>query len=393
MFVRYEPKPEEPGMRHAVGPVEVWRLPEKRKIADLFEGAQVVDDVALDDSGRCLVVREGKVFLAEVNAGSVLQELPGVPTDWTSACVRNDRLVLIDGQHTCVLYDLNAKSVVTRIPMQAQLWGLGDSFFLLQALEPNPAGGLRYATIRAYDARTGVPLPHLDVLKSARSAQVSPNGGVLVLDRESEFTFCDPTTGRVLWTLSYPVLEDRSSGGGWTRFELGGKVFAQDYLGLDGVHGTARWSVADGRVIAPRPSVVRDIMDREVDPTERFAVAERTYQKPRWQVWLAAQVQWASWKLGYSPWSIDEFATTTELVDHPSDRPYGLLGRGHLWGSFSPDGSACIAASEDGLIHYYDLPPSRNWAWLVSYGFAPAVLLGLITSIVARRRRRPVLIA
>ena len=36
MFARQEPKPGEPSTSHTVGPVEVWRLPEKRKIAELF---------------------------------------------------------------------------------------------------------------------------------------------------------------------------------------------------------------------------------------------------------------------------------------------------------------------------------------------------------------------
>jgi hypothetical protein len=364
-------------LRRYVGPIEFWRMPEMVKVREAFTARDVFGWPRPDEQGRIVLVRDGKAWLADFNAGELLNELPGVEAKQSSWHLFNDRLISIRDD-TAVVYDLTSKRVVASYPGQESAMQISGKLWGLRAVVPTrPIAYLRLGKISVIDVESGQVDHRFDHIGPFSGVQASPNGATAVVSAGQEVVVCDLPSGRRLWSMPSPARAE-------LQFEQGSTVLVAHVLDSRRRPGTARWDARDGTVIdplpAPSPSLGYAHFTRNVAKDGRYALEEISYKKG------PIALQLSRWTYGVERW--------LGVSDRrgPKDRNrFGQvrdLRSGEVVGAYSfepwddliaPDASGFVSFSTDDFeanrFRYYRLPPTPDWSWLVRWGVWPAVVM------------------
>jgi hypothetical protein len=148
---------------------------------------------------------------------------------------------------------------------------------------------------------------------------------------------------------------------------------------VDGRIAVARWDASDGRVISPLP-------DRPYVPVSADLLNGRPYllhyddakqvRAPArlWQIVNDVGISWNGVVLPPR--------RTLRFVDTETGKPFGRIATGHFVSGLADDRG--FAIHEESRVAYYEMPPRRDYWWLVAWSIGP---IAFVYSMRLLRRR------
>jgi hypothetical protein len=240
------------------------------------------------------------------------------------------------------------------------------------------------------DAHTGEPLDMIHrTYVDCGGGRRSPNGAYSLAftqtDEHHPPGLYDNATGELRWAFGPQFAAVISPFGSPLHFSDDSREVRLVYE--NGRHrlGTARWSAADGRLLALLPA---DIAPRVEEAFPYFSTLDEDWSlightaPSLWsRVPQSIRARLAAWWPKLSAWP--EWTQDLAIVDNARDRIVGTMPKPWDRPWLTPDGKGIITPDEH-EIRRYDLPPPRNEWWLLGWGIAPALSLRLLAELRSR---------
>jgi hypothetical protein len=369
-----------------VGPIEFWRIPDLTKVREVFTANDAIDSTRPDASGRIVVIRDDKAWLANFDTGELLEELPGVETEECSRLLFKDRLFWVH-DNTTYIYDLSTKQVLASYPDHDGVAHMSDTLTVLRSKAYVYRGDWALPKSTVLNTATGQPDHRFEREESIEKVELSPDGRIAVVFTADQFSVCDVSTAKAMWSTPRPAVDLDD-----IRFEEKSSVLAMDCLDEWAAPKTARWRVATGEVINPVPGMVSGVLDRTPDEQERYALDHRDIEKGRLTLALDRGTFHLRPFMGQQnvPWPEDH-QSVLSMHDLKADRQIGVYAYEYCTDFLAPDGLSFVAFTiEDygkNQLRYYRLPPRRDWWGLLRWAFLPPVLLLTLRWVLSLRRR------
>lgn len=384
MLLRQVTPGSRPDGHEQFGPIEFWRLPERTKVREVFTGADAIPDSRPDALGRMIVIRDEIAWLADFDSGRLLEELPGVETKSCQPNLCNDRLIWVRDQ-TAFVYDLTSKRVLASYPGQRWAEQISGSLWSLPAAVPNGSGGFISGDATVLDLATGELDHRFDALAPIKSVMGSPDGKFAVIKTATTVVVCELASGKQLWSMPLPKA-------GYLRFEMESAVVLAHVLDEKNQIRTARWRAKDGTVIDTLPDHGSRWAERSADAKGRYSLDHRSFQKgPVLHAFSRGMYEVKRWMRLKTPhWPLDR-NWIWEVRDLKADKVLGVYSYEQSIDLIAPDGSGFVVVSEDDYeahrVRYYELPPGRDWWWLLQWGVLPPALFVMLRWGLGTRRR------
>jgi hypothetical protein len=359
-----------------LGPVQFWKFPEGQIVRSLLTEK---DEIIAGSSFTTptLIRRNGQLEVIDPKTGQSITKLPDRPNANNYRYLAERRQVLIQNGNDLELFDFDAAEPRWIAKGTMIFLGLVTPDLILAHL-PDPKGragtfdGVGFVSIE-----TGLPDPRFTRMGKAWNIHTSRDGRLaMVYFPNAQRSMYDVETGRHLWTMPLMLPSYRYS------FSPDGSEYIA-YLGTrTEPRDPIRWRTSDGQEL---PKLSGEEMRKVLIPksTNRYFVkSERLDTYRTVKEWIASINRFLS-RTG-TMISVRLPTTRYSIVDTTSGRAIGVL----------PDNLDAITLPSDlgfvvptnGILHYFSMPPDRDYWWLAGWALLPP--LSLVAIIKGRKQWR-----
>jgi hypothetical protein len=333
------PKPQNPDPADpvfATGPIEIWNPAEGRKLRELGTSEDVVTDIPMLATGTILIRRAGKWLIIDLNDGKVLHDL--------EAKGRVTWLVPIWGRHRIVFHDDGVlrcrdldfdRDVWTAEGYSSRCMPIGSRYIRAR----RDFSIIHGQGVDCYlDSETGEVDPRFARFDQIIVAMESADGKSLLIDTPGRCILCEADSLKERWSMPVDGIEILS-------FNAAGNQLVADYGDRDGNVTLARWDVATGRVLSPKPLFTELQQGRRTRGLRtHYAIDQLTWRDNGPLVGLAARE------------TVDY-----RVVDTRTETPVGFIDDlpKRIFPRLAPGGIGVVAVYDE-RIDYYALPSSDN---------------------------------
>lgn len=347
-------EPKDPFCR---GPIEIWSLPEGKKVRETFANADEILTPNIPPCGVVVLRREGRLLAADVNTGAVIHLLPGDSQHTPPVVNLAGTHVLYSEEKLTRLYDLVAGRQCWEVGRSSGRLRFGPDFVVMYAPTRGWFRGGQIEILNLATGKTDDRFAHLGVLREIHTFEDSR---YVVILSTTGWQICNAHTGAVLWSLE--TAEALRS----FRFDEQDTVLCCEVADQDGNLVDVRWRAADGAVLTPLPPNSQQFAQRQTVPGGRYVVDGVIVPTSPIQLFLRRVL--SRWR------SLESIIDISLLCSYRVvDTKYGI-SRGLLSEREAPvmaqDGSGCVVVRVN-RVDYYDFPPAPNWAWLARWGLLP----------------------
>jgi hypothetical protein len=343
------------------GPIEYWDPKSGRKTREWLGRDDLLEGERVRESGELVLHRGGKRFLIVPERQEIVQELPAESPIVKLRMLPDRRQIAYSEKDVVHLFDLSAKTEMWKAPGQ-YLVEVGRDFVVVRP-DPVAAGRRTRLWASVLSLQSGEHDPRFDHV-SANLIQIdsSPDGRYAVVSALGKISICDATSGRVLWSL--PVREDMHN----FRFENNGDEVCTDLLDASGTVQVVRWRSADGVAMTPIPSTSGGFAFRFPSSDQRHFVDYLI--KEQWPPFatLGRVFRW----LGIAA-ELPGDESVLQISAANGGRRLGFVRGENRTPVMMPSGSGFAVESKN-VVEYYELPPRRDWLWLVTW-IAPVLIV------------------
>jgi hypothetical protein len=353
------------------GPLEFWKFPEGVKTRTLFAAD---DEIVCGPRGKTrdfLLRRDGALCIVDSETGRQIATLPDIPDAYECRVLGNYERVLIAGKRDIHFYDIRSESLIWTANELYIAPGarIGDDFFIAGGRVPGKSGFK--TNDMAISLATGQPEPRFDHLGKATGIELSPDRQLALVRTSAAVTICDAATGSVRWTA--PESPARAN----FKFNRDGSEIHITHFTPGSLATHSRCRTVDGQPL-PDPTHAELLRSTgQVTQDGKYALlhVSRSY---------GAQISRLIDQLNlfFSRWNVRAHFRSntpqTRLIETETERVLGFFRGGGGPITLFLRENAGVVSIADGQIHFYTLPPSRNWVWLVLWSLCPLAVVLLV---------------
>jgi len=358
------------------GPFRYWRFPEAKVVREVAVAGTFHLTEAIANN-LSILHAGGRNLVFDFGSGKVIDDIAG-ELKTVRLVDPGKGLVYVTDIKTTTVRNVREHATVWQKLGYPHQWAFVGPEFLMLAIEregPDAPGDL--PVVRLVDTQTGEHVKRFDPVGGFIAVKLIGHQRYVLLNMfdGNKYPICDFRTGKRLWDLQSRHGYFTPHGDEWRMpwCDERGNVSIERTRMQDGTRLTPARPADSGakvyRVDQAGPEYVIDLVERD-SPGETIA---ETFNR------------WSSRVRGPRV-SVPEREKYFQLTHEESSRRAGVLDLNNGWSVpdpiWLPNGTGVLIPSGSSL-HFYTLPPQRNWCTLIAIGLVPAIV-GLSLLVVRR---------